>query len=46
VVDLVPTLAAILGIPAPSVDGVDRSLLLRKVPGYRQIPAYVTTPST
>jgi arylsulfatase A-like enzyme len=41
VVDLAPTLAGILGLETPKVDGTDRSeLLTRTVAGFRRRPAY------
>lgn len=48
VVDLAPTLAALVGLTPPRVDGRDLSgLLLEKVPAARRVPAYAAAgPST
>ena len=41
IADVAPTLAGLVGIPAPPVDGRDRSdLLIEKAPGARRLPAY------
>jgi predicted AlkP superfamily pyrophosphatase or phosphodiesterase len=41
IVDLAPTLAGLVGLPTPPVDGRDLSdLLIEKVPGARRLPAY------
>ena len=45
IVDLAPTLAGLVGITPPKVDGRDLSdLLIEKVPGARRHPAYVAPP--
>jgi predicted AlkP superfamily pyrophosphatase or phosphodiesterase len=45
IVDVAPTLAGLLGIPVPPVDGHDRTpLLVEKVPGARRTPAYREPP--
>ena len=44
VVDLAPTLAGLLGISTPKVDGRDLTgLLLEKVPGAKRLPAFAAT---
>jgi hypothetical protein len=43
VVDLAPTLAGLVGISAPKVDGRDLTdLLLRTIPGSKRTPAFAT----
>jgi predicted AlkP superfamily pyrophosphatase or phosphodiesterase len=44
IVDLAPTLAGLLGIATPKVDGRDLTgLLLEKVPGAKRLPAFAAT---
>jgi predicted AlkP superfamily pyrophosphatase or phosphodiesterase len=47
IVDLAPTLAGLLGIAIPKVDGRDLTdLLLRSIPGSKRIPAFATAAFT
>ena len=47
VVDVAPTLAGLVGIPVPPVDGRDLSeLVVETVPGAKRLPAYQEAPPT